>query len=172
LSAGITALLRYLLFFATLGVVLRGIGLNPQNPAATPFEVVAGPLGYKFFGVVLWCAATTSVVGCSFTSISFLRTFSKVIDKNYSRFIRILIAFCALIFIGVGKPVELLILAGAINGLVLPFALLAILLSSRNPKIVGKEYHHPWWLLSFGLISLIITIYAAWQSLAGITHLL
>ncbi|HIH96961.1 MAG TPA: divalent metal cation transporter [Thermoplasmata archaeon] len=168
-SAGVTALIRYLLFFATFGVVSMGIMLNPQNPAATPFEVVAGPLGHKFFGLILWCASITSVVGCSFTSVSFLRTFSKTIDENPSRIIMALIAACTLIFVGVGRPVELLILAGAINGLVLPFGLLAILLASRNSKIVGKEYHHPLWLLLFGVVALVITIFVALQFLGGIT---
>ncbi len=168
LSAGITLLIRYLLFFAILGAVLRGIALDPQNPASTPFAAFAGSMGYKFFGLVLWCVSISSVIGCSFTSISFIRTFFKAVDRNYSRYVMLLIAVCSMIFIVVGKPVELLLLAGVVNGLVLPFALLAILLASRNPEIVGKGYHHPWWLLLSGIIAMMISAYASWSYLRGL----
>jgi Mn2+/Fe2+ NRAMP family transporter len=67
----ITSIMRYMLFLAALGVVSAGMHLTKTNPAASVFESAAGQLGYKFFGVVIWCAAITSVVGASFTSVSF-----------------------------------------------------------------------------------------------------
>ena len=63
--------MRVLVFLAVLGVVSKGIALDPSNPAASAFKSAAGLLGYKFFGVVLLAASITSVVGAAYTSVSF-----------------------------------------------------------------------------------------------------
>ena len=42
----------------------------------------AGEIGYRFAGLVLLCAAITSIIGAAYTSVSFLKTFSKGIEKN------------------------------------------------------------------------------------------
>ncbi|MCQ4765629.1 hypothetical protein NE577_16355, partial [Cloacibacillus evryensis] len=73
-AIAITGIMRYLLFLALLGVVATGVALDPKNPPASAFLIGAGQLGYRIFGVFLWCAAVTSVVGASYSSISFLRT--------------------------------------------------------------------------------------------------
>src|SRR5687768_4784172 len=67
----ITSIMRMILFLAALGVVWHGGILDPGNPAGSVFRISAGELGYRFFGFVMWCAAITSVVGASYTSISF-----------------------------------------------------------------------------------------------------
>src|SRR5262249_13666338 len=74
LGVGVTAVMRVVLFLAVLGVVGSAGTLDPANPAASAFRQGAGEWGYLFFGAVLWSAAITSVVGCSYTSLSFLRT--------------------------------------------------------------------------------------------------
>src|SRR6266496_5275751 len=51
----ITSIMRYVLFLAALGVVAHSVRLSSNNPAATVFQAAAGEIGYKFFGVVLWC---------------------------------------------------------------------------------------------------------------------
>src|SRR6187402_261962 len=78
----ITSIMRFVLFLAALGVVWGGVKLATENPAASVFQSAAGDLGYKFFGIVIWCAAITSVVGASFTSISFWKTLIPAVQKN------------------------------------------------------------------------------------------
>lgn len=141
--------MRILLFLAALGVVAGGGILNKDNPAASVFQIAAGAVGYKIFGVVLWCAAITSVVGSAFTSVSFLQTFHPFFDKNRRWFITGFILFSTLIFVLVGKPVKVLILVGALNGLVLPFALATMLAAVFYKRIVGS-YRHPKWLSAAG----------------------
>ncbi len=167
----VTGIMRYMLFLAVLGVVSRGIKLDPANPAVTPFLAVAGKVGYKLFGLVLWSAALSSVVGCAFTSVSFIRTYFKPIDDHFPKVVIGFIVFCTLFFILLGRPVTLLILAGALNGLILPFTLGAILIASRNKKIVGEDYHHPTWLVVGGIIVVIITAYSGIKSLGGMAAL-
>ena len=92
MGLGIATIVRVLLFLAILGVVVATATsgahtLDPSNPAADAFKIGAGEIGYRFFGLVLLCAAITSIVGCAYTSVSFLKTFSKVIEKNEKWFI-------------------------------------------------------------------------------------
>ncbi|MEP7128534.1 MAG: NRAMP family divalent metal transporter, partial [Chitinophagales bacterium] len=78
----ITATMRVLLFLAVLGVIAGGVIPDKENPAASVFKMAAGETGYYFFGVVMWSAAITSVVGASYTSVSFLRSMHPFIEKN------------------------------------------------------------------------------------------
>ena len=141
----ITAIMRIVLFLAALGVVSGGAILDPANPAASVFKIAAGNIGYTFFGVVLWCAAITSVVGAAYTSISFLRNFSRWVDRHQQIAISIFIIISTLLFAVLGNPVKILVTVGALNGLILPIALAVILIAARHKKIVGN-YKHPLWL--------------------------
>ncbi|TMI80770.1 MAG: divalent metal cation transporter [Bacteroidetes bacterium] len=137
----ITSIMRYLLFLAALGVVAHGMPLLPANPAATVFLAAAGQIGYKFFGVVLWCAAITSVIGASFTTISFWKTLVPAINRNEKIFISIFIVLSTIIFARIGQPVRLLILAGAVNGIILPLALSIMLIASHR-SVLMHQYRH------------------------------
>ena len=151
MGIGITSLMRILLFLATLGVISQGLTLDPANPPASVFKLAVGEVGYKIFGVVMWSAAITSVIGCAYTSVSFIRTFSEGLNKNYRYLIIGFIIFSAAVFAFIGKPVKVLILAGALNGLILPLVLGALLLAARKKTVVG-DYHHPQFLTVTGWI--------------------
>ena len=56
-----------------------------------------------------------------------------------------------MVFLIVGRPVKILVAVGAVNALVLPLSLGAMLLASRRTKIVG-DYRHPVWLTVAGAI--------------------
>ncbi|EAX48249.1 YcsG [Thermosinus carboxydivorans Nor1] len=166
----ITGVMRVILFLAVLGVVSAGATLAKNNPPASVFQIAAGNLGYKFFGIVLWSAAITSVVGCAYTSVSFLRSMFKVVDKYNSYFIMLFIVFSTLVFVFVGRPVTVLVIVGSLNGLILPITLGSMLLAARNKKIVG-DYEHPTWLLVFGILAALVSAYAGAMSLQGIAAL-
>ena len=156
----IASIMRIFLFLAVLGVVATGFKLDPNNPPASVFMEAAGMVGYKMFGLVLWAAGITSVVGAAYTSVSFLRTLSKKIDQNNSKVIIGFIVVSTIIFAFIGEPVLLLILAGAFNGLILPVALGTLLIAAYKKEIVG-DYKHPMWLTIFGAIVFIATAYLA-----------
>jgi Mn2+/Fe2+ NRAMP family transporter len=147
----ITSLMRFILFFAVLGVVWHGATLNEKNPAASVFQLAAGNLGYRFFGFVMWCAAITSVVGASYTSVSFFKTLHPYVEKNQRLIISAFIISSTLLFLAMGSPVNLLIVAGAVNGLILPVALAIILIAARSKRITG-DYTHPLWMQACGWI--------------------
>jgi Mn2+/Fe2+ NRAMP family transporter len=147
----IASVMRVVLFLAALGVVSSGHTLAPDNPPASVFRIAAGNWGFVLFGAVMWSAAITSVVGSSYTSISFLRSFGDAADRHWQRLVVVFIALSTAIFLVVGRPVKVLIVVGALNGLILPMSLGVMLLVSRSPRIVGA-YRHPRWLVASGVI--------------------
>jgi len=161
----IASLMRTILFIAALGIVWKGISLGNENPAAVVFENAAGRIGYKIFGLVLWSAAITSVVGSAFTSVSFAKSIDAVVEKNFRQLIIVFILFSTIIFLIVGEPVKVLVAAGAVNGLVLPFAL-AIILSSTFKSGLLKNYQHPLWLSVIGWIVVGVMTY---MGVSGLT---
>ncbi|HEY7233129.1 MAG TPA: NRAMP family divalent metal transporter [Gemmatimonadaceae bacterium] len=147
----VASAMRVLLFLAALGVVSRGFHLDPSNPPASVFRFATGEIGYRVFGVVMWSAAITSVVGSAYTSVSFLRSLSNVIDRYWTWAIIVFIALSTVVFVIVGQPVRTLIVVGALNGLILPISLGVMLVASRHPSVVGS-YRHSRWLTAAGLV--------------------
>ncbi len=160
MGIGIAALVRVLLFLAILGVVVKGADLTgSSNPAADAFRAGAGEIGYRFAGLVLLCAAITSIIGAAYTSVSFLKTFHPVIAKNENWVIIAFIAVSTVIMLVLGNPATLLVLAGALNGLILPITLGICLIAAKNKKIMGPNYKHPTWLFVVGIIVVLISAY-------------
>ena len=157
----ITSIMRYILFLAALGVVWHGARLDNSNPAASVFQHAAGGLGYRFFGFVMWCAAITSVIGASYTSVSFFRTLHPLIEKNQKLITTIFILISSVIYILIEQPVTLLVLAGAVNGLVLPFALAVMLIAVVRNKLLNN-YKHPLVLTIIGWTVVIIMTWFGW----------
>lgn len=145
----LTAAIRFLLFLAAFGVLSAGFAIDDANPPASVFQSAAGDIGYRIFGVVMWAAAITSVIGAAYTSVSFLKTFSKRLNARSDLLIIAFITVSTLIFLAVGRPVQVLVWAGTVNGFILPFGLAIVLLASRRSSIV-KDYRHPIWLQAAG----------------------
>lgn len=169
LGMTVATIVRILLFLAVLGVVSQGLSLDPHNPAGDAFLKGAGQIGYRFFGLVLFSAAISSVVGCAYTSVSFLTVFEPV-SKNRNLWTIIFIVVSSLIMMLVGKPAKLLVVAGSVNGLILPITLGAMLVASRKKEIVG-DYQHSKVLFYLGIVVVIVTAIVGIKSLAGMKAL-
>jgi Mn2+/Fe2+ NRAMP family transporter len=158
----ITSLMRYILFLAALGVVFHGALLGTKNPASSVFKIAAGEVGYKFFGVVMWSAAITSVVGASYTSVSFWKTLHPWIERNNRIVISLFIITSTLIFILLKEtPSAILVIAGALNGLILPVTLSVILIASAKRRLMGS-YKHPLWMQLAGWIVVALMSWMGW----------
>ena len=155
----IASVIRVFLFLAALGVVSKGLLLDEGNPPASVFQLAAGNMGYKLFGVVMVAASITSVIGSAYTSVSFIKSFHGSIERNENWFIIGFIVVSTVIFVTIGRPVHLLILAGALNGLILPITLGTILIAAHKTAIVGR-YKHPLWLTLFGIL---VVLLMAWM---------
>jgi len=160
----ISALMRFILFLAVLGAVQLGCVPDQNNPAATVFGFVGGNWGLRIFGVVLWAAALSSVIGAAYTSISFLKTFHPFIAKHERAFISVFIILSTLFFVAVGKPAQLLLLAGMINGLILPIALGTLLIAGNKPSLM-KDYRHPLWMQLAGWL---VVLVMGWMGMGAV----
>ncbi|QPQ30329.1 divalent metal cation transporter [Lysinibacillus sp. JNUCC 51] len=154
----ITGVMRIALFLAVLGVVSKGLVIDPANPPASVFQLAAGNIGYRMFGMIMWAAAITSVVGAAYTSVSFIRSFHPNIEKYHNWVIIAFIVISTTTFALVGKPVNVLILVGALNALILPLSLGIMLVAAHKKEIVGT-YKHPRWLTVTGAIVVVIMGY-------------
>ncbi|OBA47907.1 hypothetical protein A5728_07560 [Kocuria sp. ICS0012] len=167
----VTCVMRVLLFLAIFGVVAGGVSLTSDNMAAEAFGAAAGEIGVRIFGVVLWAAALTSVIGAAFTSISFV-TSSQGKPRTRNLLTVAFIAVCAVVYFFLGQaPQTLLIFAGAFNALILPFGFAILLWVAWRRRDLLHGYRYPVWLLVVGVLAWLLTVYLAWNSLAGLAKL-
>lgn len=162
----ISSIMRYILFLAVLGVVVQGVVLDGNNPPASVFKHAAGEIGFRIFGVVLWSAAISSVVGAAYTSVSFFKTFHPVFAKYERLCISVFIILSTIIFVWIGKPRQLLIAAGIVNGLILPIGLAIILIAAMNRTLM-KGYRHPVWMQLSGWAVVIVMGIMGAKAIAG-----
>ena len=169
----VTGVMRALLFLAVLGVVAGGVTLAVENPPASAFEAALGEVGVRVFGIILWAASITSVIGASYTSVSFLAGFSRRLKERRSWVTVGFIVFSMVVYLALGKaPVTLLVLAGALNGLILPVGFGIILWVAARRTDLLRGYRYPKALLVIGALSWVLTVYLGWNSLGGIADLL
>lgn len=167
----VTCVMRVLLFLAIFGVVASGVALAGDNMAADAFRAAAGEIGVRIFGVVLWAAALTSVIGAAFTSISFV-TSSAGSPRTRNLLTVGFIMVCGVIYLVLGQaPQTLLVFAGAFNGLILPFGFAILLWVGWRRRDLLQGYRYPGWLLVVGVIAWLFSVFLAVNSLAGLSKL-
>lgn len=168
----VTGVMRVILFLAILGVVTQGVSLDPDNQAAAAFEVAAGEVGMRVFGVVLWAASITSVIGASYTSVSFMTSRTRTSDRTRTVLVVAFIAVSTLVFLLAGAaPTTLLIFAGAFNGLLLPIGIGVMMWVAWFRRDLLQGYAYPRWLALLGAAAWLLTIYLAVNSIEPVIDL-
>ena len=163
----LASVMRVLLFLAALGAIYSGLQPGTDNPAAMVFRHSAGMSGYRIFGLVMWSAAITSVVGSAYTSVSFLRTLHPFFSDRQRWVLVVFVLISLTIFLVVGQPVRILVYAGALNGFILPFSLAMMLLAVHSARS-GSE-RHPRWLSVAGWIVVLAT---GWMGVRAVSMLI
>ena len=167
----VTGIMRVLLFLAVLGVVTTGVALSKDNTAADVFYHAAGDFGRRAFGLVLWAAGLSSVIGASFTSISFLT--KQGFDPQKRGWLTVgFIVISSVIYLLLGSaPQKLLIFAGAFNGLILPIGFAVVLFVGFFRRDLLHGYKPPMWMLVLGAITLVGCAWMGWSSIATLPKL-
>ncbi|MFI5931023.1 NRAMP family divalent metal transporter [Actinoplanes sp. NPDC051494] len=159
----VTGLMRFLLFLAILGVVSGGVALDTSgNATAQAFASAAGEFGQRAFGVVLWAAAITSVIGAAYTSVSFFSAFSARLAEPRARSWGTVafIAVSTVIYLLLGTaPSALLVFAGGFNGLILPIGFTILLYAAWLRRELLRGYRYSTWLLVLGALVAALTWY-------------
>lgn len=172
LGIGVATLMRVVLFLGALGIVSQGLTIDPANPPASVFRHAAGNPGYRVFGAVMWAAAITSVVGSAYTSVTFIRTLRPTWERHSTTLIIGFIAVSTAVFLAVGRPVTILILVGALNGLILPVGLGAMLVASRRPELLHGYRHPPALAAAGGVVALAMAVLGVYTLVTQIPPLL
>ncbi|WP_231747760.1 divalent metal cation transporter [Auraticoccus cholistanensis] len=160
----VTGVMRVVLFLAILGVVSGGAVLDPSRQAASAFEAAAGEVGLRVFGIVLWAAAITSVIGASYTTVTFL-TKSSVRQRTRTILVVAFIVVTTTVYLLVGAaPATLLVFAGAFNGILLPVGIGVLLWVGWRRRDLLNGYRYPVWLLVVGSVAWLLTLYLAINS--------
>lgn len=157
----VTGIMRYVLFLAILGVVASGVALDMANPAADAFLIAAGEWGLRAFGLVLWAAAISSVIGAAYTSMSFTTVFSAKITergRNLATIGFICVSLVVYLLLGTA-PAALLVFAGGFNGLILPIGFTIFMYIGWFRKDLLHGYKYPKWLLIAGTLICALTWY-------------
>ena len=169
----VTGVMRFVLFLAILGVVASGVTLDlssqAANPAGQAFAASLGNWGMRIFGVVLWAAAITSVIGAAYTSVSFLVAFMEMTDRSRNIATVIFIAVSLAVFLTIGTaPAALLVFVGGFNGLILPIGLTIFTYVgfARSDLMGGHHYNRP--LLILSAIVCALTWYMGYRSIGPI----
>jgi len=168
----ITGVMRVVLFLAILGVVSGGADLEEGNQAASAFNQAAGEVGLRVFGIVLWAASITSVIGASYTTVSFVTSRTGTSERMRSLLVCGFIAVTTLIFLSIGTaPTTLLVFAGAFNGLLLPIGIGVLLWVATRRADLLNGYSYPTWLLGIGWAAWLLTLYLALNSVGPVIEL-
>jgi Mn2+/Fe2+ NRAMP family transporter len=145
----ITGVVRVLLVLAILGVVSGGAALDPKSQAASAFQHAAGQVGLHVFGIVLWAASITSVIGASYPSVTFVTSRERTGERTRSVLGSSFIVLTAGVNLLSGTaPVTLLVFAGAFNGVLLPVGIGVVLWVAWRRTDLLNGYSHPRWLLA------------------------
>jgi Mn2+/Fe2+ NRAMP family transporter len=167
----VTAVMRVVLFLAVFGVVAGGVTLAASDPAGSAFEAAAGQVGLRLFGIILWAASITSVIGAAYTSVSFL-TSRNTSDRKRNLLTVAFIALSTVVYLALGTaPATLLVFAGAFNGLILPIGFTVVLWVAWRRRDLLGGYKYPAWLLGIGVLAWLLTLYMGYYSILGLAKL-
>jgi len=174
----VTGIARYVLFLAIFGVVASGVVIDVSgqaaNPAAQAFDASLGKYGLRVFGLILWAAGISSIIGAAYTSMTFITVFSKTITERARNLCTVVFVLIALaIYLLIGKPpAALLVFAGGFNGLILPLGLTLFMYVGWRRSDLMEGYHYPRWLLVLGALTCLLSWYMAIKSAGPIFALL
>ena len=167
----VTGVMRALLFMAILGVVAGGASLATDDPAGSAFQAAAGDIGLRVFGMILWAAALTSIIGAAYTSVSFLTT-TRTSERTRNLMTVAFIALTTVVYVVIEQaPVTLLVFAGTFNGLILPLGFGVLLWVAWRRRDLMGGYRYPAWLLAVGVLAWLLTLYLGYNALLALGDL-
>ncbi|MFG1621523.1 NRAMP family divalent metal transporter [Kribbella sp. NPDC049227] len=165
----LTGLMRVAIFLAVLGVVAGGATLDPANPTASAFQHAAGEFGLRAFGVVLWAASIACVIGAAYTTVTFVTSRTKTSEGTRTVLVVLFIAVSTAIYLAVGTaPAQLLVFAGAFNGLLLPLGIGVLLWVAWQRPDLLRGHRYPRRLLWLGGAAWLLTVYLAVRSIVAL----
>jgi Mn2+/Fe2+ NRAMP family transporter len=112
------------------------------------------------------------VIGASYTSVSFLTSATGVSQVRRNWLVIAFIVVSTIIFMLVGEaPAELLVFAGAFNGILLPVGVGVMLYVAWRRRDLLHGYRYPAWLLLIGVLAWMLCLYLAYAAIEPVGDL-
>lgn len=113
---------------------------------ADAFELKIGKAGVGALGVGLFAAGFSSAITAPYAASIIVRSVTNENDSKYSNVAWILVLSIGFLFgISGVKPIPVILVVQAINGLILPLITLFLIFIVNDKKIIPESYRHAGW---------------------------
>ncbi len=127
---------------------------------AKAFELKMGTVGVWALGVGLFAAGFSSAITSPYAASVIVRSTMNENENRYSRLAWLVVLVTGFLF-GISgiKPIPVILVVQAINGLILPLITVFLILIVNDPKIIPKQYQHAAWYNGILLLILAFVIF-------------
>ncbi|WP_339182932.1 Nramp family divalent metal transporter [Oceanobacillus sp. FSL W7-1293] len=160
----------------TAGALIQGTEVTSVVQLASPLEPLMGDLAPIFVSIGLFAAGFSSAIaspmGAAVTVSSFMRWEGGFANKKYKTVFSVVIIL-GIITSAIGfEPLEVLLVAQALNGIILPLIAIFILVVVNRKNAMGK-YVNPLWLnIIGGLVTAVVFFLGTYSLVDAISSFL
>lgn len=130
-----------IIIIASAAIMLKGMSITSFADIAAPFKIKFGWVGLEVFAVAFAFAGILAVVtvglGTVYSAFGFLGLESRLKERRF-RFVFVLVLVIAAMFALLPNPIQVMVFSQYLNGLLLPFILVPLVLITRDKGLMGK----------------------------------
>jgi manganese transport protein len=148
-----------IIIIASAALLIRGKSVTSFADIVAPFSIKFGIVGVDVFGVAFAFAGILAVVtvglGTVYSAFGFLGLESRIKARRF-RLVFVLALVISAIFAFIPNQIQVMVFTQYLNGLLLPFILLPLIIITRNKDLMGK-YKLGKVTLTLALATIVIT---------------
>jgi manganese transport protein len=148
-----------IIIIASAALLIRGKSVTSFADIAAPFSIKFGIVGVEVFAVAFAFAGILAVVtvglGTVYSAFGFLGLESRIKARRF-RLVFVLALIISAIFAFIPQQIQVMIFTQYLNGLLLPFILIPLVIITRNKDLMGK-YKLGKATLALALATIVIT---------------
>ena len=130
-----------IIIMASAALLIGGKSVNSFADIAAPFTIKFGLVGVEIFAIAFAFAGILAVVtvglGTVYSAFGFLGLESRIKERRF-RFVFVLALVISAIFAFIPNQIQVMIFTQYLNGLLLPFILVPLVIITRNKELMGK----------------------------------
>ena len=130
-----------IIIIASAALLIRGKSVTSFADIAAPFSIKFGLAGVEVFAVAFAFAGILAVVtvglGTVYSAFGFLGLESRIKARRF-RLVFVLALIISAIFAFIPQQIQVMIFTQYLNGLLLPFILIPLVIITRNKDLMGK----------------------------------
>ena len=130
-----------IIIIASAALLIGGKSVTSFADIAAPFSIKFGIVGVDVFAVAFAFAGILAVVtvglGTVYSAFGFLGLESRIKARRF-RFVFVLALVISAIFAFIPNQIQVMVFTQYLNGLLLPFILIPLVIITRNKELMGK----------------------------------